>query len=293
MNVIMTNTETWGGNLQNTANIFQNLINRLLVVKGTCPECGGDLYAWKNKRPDGSDRCAPTCMNCGFYDLKAKADVQTNQLYEDSLKKRAINFFKYHSVVPDESLFKKSFDNFQTNEEETAIALNNSLQFVDDVVSGENIHFVLSGNSGVGKSHLSMAIGQSIMENSDYQKKCLFINYRELLERRRGSFNNPEEAKNQQELLLDIKTTDFVVIDDLGAELGADLGKGSTSYNNDTLYGILEARQNKALLINTNLTSEEIKKAYGDRILSRIMMNARAYSMRLDKTTDKRIRGVS
>jgi len=279
--------------MQNTANIFQNLIDRLLVVKGTCPECGSNLYAWKNKRPDGTERCAPTCMECGFYDLQHRADNETNKRYEENLKQRAINFFKYRSIVLDESLFDKNFGNYLTKEEETAVALNNALQFVDDVVKGEPVHLILSGTSGVGKSHLSMATAQAVLESSGYKKKVLFINYRELLERRKNSFNDPQEQSKQRDLLFDIKTTDFVVIDDLGAELGADTGRGSTAYNNDTLYGILEARQNRALLINTNLTSEEIKKAYGDRILSRIMMNARAYSMRLDKTTDKRIRGVS
>lgn len=271
---------------------ISRLIEQTLEVRGVCPECNGALYGWKTKNKDGSDRCAPTCMVCGYYALKLKVDADTNRRYETSLKKKNHDLFKYRSVISDNALFSKSLDNYQTKEEETATAMTHAIDFIKEVLNGQPMHMVLSGKSGVGKSHLCMAVCWAILEDSKYSKRVLFINYRELLERRKASFNDQLEAKNQLALLQDIKTVDFVVIDDLGAELGGNGIKDSTSFNNDVLYSILEARQNKALMVNTNLTSDEIKKAYGERILSRILKNAMHYSMQFKKTTDKRITGV-
>lgn len=268
------------------------MIDQLLEIRGTCPECSAALYGWKTKNEDGSDRCAPTCMACGYYALKLKVDADTNKRYEMSLRKKNHDLFKYRSVVTDYALFDKSLDNYQTKEEETAVAMTHAVDFIKDVLAGNPTHMILSGKSGVGKSHLCMAVCWAILEDSKYTKKVLFINYRELLERRKASFNDQTENKNQIALLQDIKTVDFVVIDDLGAELGGNGIKDSTSFNNDVLYSILEARQNKALMVNTNLTSEEIKNAYGERILSRILKNARQHSMQFLRTTDKRIKGV-
>ena len=240
---------------------ISRLIEQTLEVRGVCPECNGALYGWKTKNKDGSDRCAPTCMVCGYYALKLKVDADTNKRYETSLKKKNHDLFKYRSVITDYALFDKSLDNYQTKEEETAVAMTYAVDFIKEVLNGNPTHMILSGKSGVGKSHLCMAVCWAILQESQYSKKVLFVNYRELLERRKASFNDQSESKNQIALLQDIKTVDFVVIDDLGAELGGNNIKDSTSFNNDILYSILEARQNKALMVNTNLTSDEIKKA--------------------------------
>jgi len=278
--------------LENIAVGIARLIEQTLEIRGTCPECNAALYGWKTKNKDGSDRCAPTCMACGYYALQLKVDADTNKRYVLSLRKKNHDLFKYRSVITDHALFDKSLDNYQTKEEETAVAMTHAVDFIKDVLAGNPTHMILSGKSGVGKSHLCMAVCWAILEDSKYTKKVLFINYRELLERRKASFNDQMENKNQIALLQDIKTVDFVVIDDLGAELGGNGIKDSTSFNNDVLYSILEARQNKALMVNTNLTSEEIKNAYGERILSRISKNSKRHNIQFSRTTDKRIRGV-
>ena len=278
--------------MENTGDIFGALIDKMLEITGTCPRCEDKLYSWKTKNKDGTDRCAPTCMHCGYKDLKAKADAETNLRYIDNLKKRAVDMLKYRSVITDSELFDKTLDNYVTSDEESAQALGYAVEFVNEVVKGNSTHMILSGKSGVGKSHLSMAVCWAVLEDSKYNKKVLFINYRELLERRKASFNDKAENSNQISLLKDIKTVDFVVIDDLGAELGGSKYSDATNFNNDVLYSILEARQNKALIVNTNLTSKEIKAAYGERILSRMMKNAMRYSMQFNKAADKRIKGV-
>ena len=77
-------------------------------------------------------------------------------------------------------------------------------------------------------------------------------------------------------------------LDDLGAELGGIQAKSATSYNNDVLYSLLEAREERALIINTNLAAREIVEAYGERVLSRIQNNSKGFTHTFRETKDKR-----
>ena len=232
-------------------------------------------------------------MKCGFYDLKRKEDIQTERIYNESLKNKTLNFFKFGSVITDKSLFDCSFDNYKIIDVETETAVNITKSFVEAVLSGEPKHLALNGKSGSGKSHLAMAATWEIIKRSDYDKKCLFISYRELLEQIKYSFNDEQLRKEiQGSLMKDIKTADLVVIDDLGSELGGTTYSSSTNFNNDTLNSILEARQNQAIILTTNLTGKEMKNAYGERIVSRLFKNSKGFAFKFVTTADKRLRAV-
>lgn len=279
--------------MESIAKGMQFLIEKVLIVRGECPECGGNLYGYRSKNKDGSERCAPTCMKCGFYDLKRKEDIQTERIYNESLKNKTLNFFKFGSVITDKSLFDCSFDNYKIIDVETETAVNIAKSFVEAVLSGEPKHLALNGKSGSGKSHLAMAATWEIIKRSDYDKKCLFISYRELLEQIKYSFNDEQLRKDiQGSLMKDIKTADLVVIDDLGSELGGTTYSSSTNFNNDTLNSILEARQNQAIILTTNLTGKEMKNAYGERIVSRLFKNSKGFAFKFVTTADKRLRAV-
>lgn len=151
---------------------------------------------------------------------------------------------------------------------------------------------ILSGKSGVGKSHLAMSTAWEVLERSNYDKRCLFISYAELLEQLKFAMNDEQARKEiTGSLMAEIKSADLVVLDDLGAELGVK-GNDSTNFNNDTLNRIVEARQNKATVFTTNLTGKKMSQAYGERILSRIMSNSQGFVMKIEGTSDKRVAGI-
>lgn len=272
---------------------MQIQIEKVLVVRGECPDCQKPLYGYKAKNKDGSERCAPVCMACGYYDMQRKEDRETERIYNESLKNKAINFFKFGSVVTDKSLFDCTFENYKLIDAETETAAKIAESFVDAVLQGEPKHLALNGKSGSGKSHLAMAATWEIIKRSDYDKKCLFISYRELLEQIKYSFNDEQLRKEiQGSLMKDIKTADLVVIDDLGSELGGTSYSNSTNFNNDTLNSILEARQNQAVILTTNLTGKEMREAYGERIVSRLFKNSKGFAFKFETTADKRLRAV-
>lgn len=92
--------------MESLANAMEKLIRRVLVQSGKCPECSEPLYSWRAKNKDGSERCKPTCMSCGYKALRVKEDIQTERIYNDSLKARALSFFQNGSVLTDKTLFK-------------------------------------------------------------------------------------------------------------------------------------------------------------------------------------------
>lgn len=296
--------------MQATSNAFQLMIAKLLyITEKPCPECGGDMYAWRHpnykkdirgKMIKGSDgkpipngeRCAPACMSCGYKAMKKAEAISTEKMYNESLKAKAINYLKYSSLFTDKDLIKCRLSNYKTIDPETKRAQEMAERTVKEILNGNSVHMILSGRSGVGKSHLSMAVAWEVLEKSEYNKRCLFISYAELLEQLKFAMNDEQARKSiTGALMAEIKTADFVVLDDLGAELGIN-GKASTNYNNDTLNRIVEARQNKATVFTTNLTGKQMADAYGERIMSRIMNNSEGFVMTLENTSDKRISGI-
>lgn len=270
---------------------MRQLIAKVLEVRGTCPQCGGNIYAWRNKGPNGEDRCAPVCMNCGYAALNLRADVRTNEIYQKKIRDRYLAMFKSGSVVTNRHLFDKNLKNYNVTNQEQQKATDLAERFVQSLLKGERKHLVLTGTSGVGKSHLSMGICWEYLERSGYQKHVLFVNYRELLESLKLAMLDESARKAiQKNLINDLKSCDLLVLDDLGAELGGvDVKKDATTrFNNETLYGILEARQEESLIVNTNLSSAEIEKFYGNRILSRIVNNSSGFFMKFENTKDNR-----
>lgn len=277
--------------MESVSKAMQKLMAKFLyIVDVPCPECGGEMTAWKEKEED-PPRCAPVCMECGYKSLQKKEAVSTQKMYEDSLKQKGINYLRYSSIVTDKALWSCRLDNYREIDQETLHAKTVALSAVDKLVKGEDIHVIFSGKTGTGKSHLSMGILQEVLEKSNYDKRCLFINYRELLEQLKFAMNDEQARKAiTGSLMTEIKIADVVVIDDMGAELGSiENQKPATSYNLDTLTSILEARQSKATIFTSNLTAVQIEKAYSDRVLSRMLKNSTGFAVKMATTNDKRV----
>ncbi len=278
--------------METVGEIMEKLIQKVLVQRGECPECGQPLYGWRTKNPDGSERCKPTCMQCGYKALRVQEDLQAEQMYNESLKARAINFFKGGSVVPNKALFDCTLQNYQIVDQETRQAVEVTKRFVNSVLLGNPSHLVLTGKQGAGKSHLAMAAAWEVLKRSNYDKKILFIGLQEMLDQIKFSYNNPELRKTiEGSLIADIKTADLVVIDDIGSELGKDASE-SRAFGINTLNSFLDARQNLATIITTNLLGKELKEAYGTRTTSRMFVNSDGFTMVFSQTADKRLKPV-
>ena len=119
---------------------------------------------------------------------------------------------------------------------------------------------LLSGNTGLGKTHLSLAIASEVMQKG---YGVLYDSVINLLRRvEREHFGKAEDNADTLELLL---SCELLILDDLGAEF-------DSSFYVSTVYNIINTRLNCGLptIISTNLTHEQVQRRYEDRIVSRL-----------------------
>ena len=108
----------------------------------------------------------------------------------------------------------------------------------------------LHGSFGCGKTYLVSAL---LNELAKKNYKTIIVYYPELLNKLKSSFDNKSE--NYSELLKEIKKTDILLIDDLGAET-------VTNWSRDEVLGtILQYRMenNLSTFITSNLNIDELE----------------------------------
>ena len=115
------------------------------------------------------------------------------------------------------------------------------------------------GLTGLGKTHLSLAIAREVIEKGYNVAYDSIVNYLRCVEKEH--FGRADTDTLQ--LLLN---TDLLILDDLGSEY-------ESGFYVSTIYNIINTRLNKGLptIINSNLTPAELQKRYDDRIISRLL----------------------
>lgn len=137
-------------------------------------------------------------------------------------------------------------------------------QFVNDFSNTfQNLFFY--GTVGTGKSFLSGCIAKDLIEQG---QSVIYFSAAQLFE---SLSINPYDFKNKEDLYNlyeDIYNCDLLIIDDLGTETA----RANVS---SQLFSCLNERQlrRKSSIISTNLSLEEIRSRYSDRIFSRITSN--------------------
>lgn len=119
---------------------------------------------------------------------------------------------------------------------------------------------VMYGGTGLGKTHLSLAIANVVIERGYDVYYGSAQSIMEKLEREHFGRKNTDESEKD-----DIINSDLLIIDDLGVEF-------VTQFTVAALHDILNSRMLKGLptIISTNLEMEEIYEKYTQRIASRL-----------------------
>ena len=121
------------------------------------------------------------------------------------------------------------------------------------------------GTVGTGKSFLSGCIAKELLQTG---QSVLYFSSTGLFDTlARYSF----DAKAKETLYnfcKDLYTCDLVIIDDLGTEV-------TNSFVTSQLFSLLNERhlRQKSIIISTNLSLEELRDRYSDRVFSRITSN--------------------
>ena len=168
-----------------------------------------------------------------------------------------------------------TFDNFDTgrydNPEDMDTKVQWCRQFAWQAAQGNcDRSLVLTGDVGRGKTHLSAAIANSVLDQGGV---VLYRRVGDLFDLiRRYRFE--ESSAQWRELLDQLRSCDLLVLDDLGVER-------TTEFVIEQLVAIIEDRNygNKPWIINTNLNINSIKDAYTSRVSDRILERARIFKL--------------
>lgn len=123
-------------------------------------------------------------------------------------------------------------------------------------------NLLLCGATGLGKTHLSTSIAKVIVDRGfdvvyDTAQN-IFGDFE--YERFNRSYNDGDNGRTERYF-----DCDLLIIDDLGTEV-------TNAFTISCLYNLINTRLNhdRSMIINTNLTRDELRKRYADRVTSRL-----------------------
>ncbi len=127
--------------------------------------------------------------------------------------------------------------------------------------TGYSENLFLQGATGLGKTHLSLAIANELINRGHNVIYTSTPNIISKLEKEHFYHNFQDD--NTEKHLIDCE---LLILDDLGTEF-------QTSFSNATIYNVINSRimYQKPTIISTNLSVKEIQSSYSKRLVSRIM----------------------
>lgn len=214
-----------------------------------CKFCGKDLkpigldYLYTNVSSEliEYERC--TCKESRNYWKDVDFKIQEKKKKE--YYRKTIDQFYSQNYIS-KRLKDYNFNNFKVtdvNKKEVAIAKD----YANKCINNEQENgLIITGNSGVGKTHLAASISNELIEKD---KLVLMGRLTSLLDMIKETFK--DNSKSENELIELFSNVDMVVIDDLGTEK-------ISSWALDKLYTIIENRnENKLSIIITTKFDKE------------------------------------
>ncbi|MBR5247767.1 MAG: ATP-binding protein [Lachnospiraceae bacterium] len=209
-----------------------------------CTLCRDTGYLYQTEKPDVREKCR--CFR----------QKEIALLYEQS---------NIQKTIEKENFSTLSFEYYEGEDrkrfqEAVRICLDFVQNFEQDY---QNLFFY--GTVGTGKSFLSGCIARELLQSGHsviyFSSAGLF----DTLARYTFDATAKEALYN---FYKDLYNCDLVIIDDLGTEV-------TNSFVTSQLFGCLNERylRRKATIISTNLSLEELRDRYSDRIFSRITSN--------------------
>jgi DNA replication protein DnaC len=134
-------------------------------------------------------------------------------------------------------------------------------RFADGFQAEQSGNLLLCGGTGLGKTHLSTSIAGVVVEKGF---DVLYESAPNLL----SAYEAERFGRGSGALVSDTTrylTCDLLIIDDLGAEM-------TNAFTVGIIYNLLNTRivSGKSTIISTNLTPDELRSRYTDRVASRL-----------------------
>ncbi len=208
-----------------------------------CPVCRDAGYL-----EDGT-RCS--CFSKSLIDLAYRNSDLRSKLKRENFDAFKLELFS-EEILPDEEISQR--DNM-TNIVETSMA------FIENIKTPHVENLLFYGSPGQGKTFMCSCIAKALIDANYhvvYQTAYkMFDTIKDF------KFANDSAARTRYHLLIDC---DLLIIDDLGTEL-------INTFTHAELFHIINTRllEQKKTLISTNLSPQELREHYGERIISRLI----------------------
>ncbi|WP_411955124.1 ATP-binding protein [Alkalibacillus sp. S2W] len=230
-----------------------------------CSNCGNIYPVYKT--PKG---ILGACKPCEDQKLKESLDLPKQEDLPSIKKHRFINRFMSH---PDQ-LEGATIRSYQADSDSQKALREWVIDFVKNFGAKEGDSLVVSGQAGLGKSHVAYATAKAL-RGQNY--KVLYIETPKLLNYFREAYNDWTNYTHD-DLYAMLQGLDLLILDDIGAEYIKDSQHGAESWASEILYNVLDDRQGKSKIITTNYTERQLAHKYGfhgGRITSRMYDGAK------------------
>lgn len=231
-------------------------------TEDVCPE--HNTPYWVTTVHEGGEkkpiRLCPRCAKEGIVEVMERlanlAGVSAEQVSTYDVLGR-------DSLVSDK-LKECTLVNYESSTQVDQEALRFANRLLDQYAKGAKGNAIITGPSGVGKSHLSYGIAKELNEQARAKSKPVSVLYVSVV----TLFNKIEESFDtvngySKAKMIDLLTgVDYLFLDDLGKESRKENSRAKNEWRQSILYEILDNRNRT--IINTNLTSQEIKELYAD-----------------------------
>lgn len=216
----------------------------------------------ENGYPEDYLKIKYTCPKC---EDKGFAEGRMCECHKQILRRMA-----YEKLCGRFPLDKCRFDNFRLeyySDSGTGITPRKRMRSVYDFCKSYAAYFsssspnvLMCGETGLGKTHLSLAIAGEVINKGRGVIYASAQNILNCLENEK--FGRSEKTDTELNLI----ECDLLILDDLGAEF-------KTQFTVSAVYNIINSRllSGKPTIISTNLSVKEIESSYSQRIASRIL----------------------
>ncbi|HEL0661318.1 TPA: ATP-binding protein [Streptococcus equi subsp. zooepidemicus] len=229
----------------------------------------------------------PFCPKCNQEQIKKREKQEIKRVLNNNLYLKTYNVLERDSIIPKE-LQSATFENYIVGTKEEMNLLTFATEQAQKYLNGMAGNTIITGDTGIGKSHLSVAMAKAINEgykDRNEPKSVLFVNLTEIIKQIKEGWNYGKGAKlTENQAKEQLTAVDFLILDDLGAKNATISPK--SDWEQDFLFDILNNRERT--IINTNLNSGELKTVYNARNYSRILKGAEGNIFKTFGIQDKR-----
>lgn len=208
----------------------------------------------------------PDCRDTGYQDstpchcLK-NAEIQV--LYQSSNLMDVLSVENFDTF--DESYYDDTVvdDNLSLTARQNILKVKHvCLDFIRHFDSAYD-NLIFYGSTGVGKTFLTHCIAKKLLDTSHTVLYLTSLQLFDILEK--NKFHHEDDSSSNEQIAYMLQS-DLLIIDDLGAEL-------VNSFTASQLFYFIEERHinQRPTIISTNLSFQELRERYSERIFSRFI----------------------